>query len=105
MSDYRDPNDPMYGNPGYEPADRRTSTGWGWIAGAVFLVIVLALALASATNQAVSHPMTRRSQPQHAWRRRPAPQIRLRPLSRASRRPRQLRPHLTGSSNDSALAT
>jgi hypothetical protein len=44
MSDYRDPNDPMYGNLGYEPADRRTNTGWGWIAAAVFLVIVLALA-------------------------------------------------------------
>jgi hypothetical protein len=44
MSDYRDPNDPMYGNTGYEPADRRTGTSWGWIAGAVFLVIVLALA-------------------------------------------------------------
>jgi hypothetical protein len=43
MSDYRDPNDPMYGNRGYEPADR-TGTSWGWIAGAVFLVIVLALA-------------------------------------------------------------
>ena len=41
MSDYRDPNDPMYGS--YEPAGR-TSRGWGWIAGAVFLVIVLALA-------------------------------------------------------------
>ena len=44
MSDYRDANDPFYGNPGYEPAERRTSTGWGWIAGAVFLVIVLAVA-------------------------------------------------------------
>lgn len=43
MSDYRDPNDPMYGNTGYEPADR-TGTSWGWIAGAVFLVIVLGLA-------------------------------------------------------------
>jgi hypothetical protein len=43
MSDYRDPNDPMYGNTGYEPADR-TGMSWGWIAGAVFLVIVLALA-------------------------------------------------------------
>jgi hypothetical protein len=43
MSDYRDPNDPMYGNRGYEPADR-TGTSWGWIAGAVFLVIVLGLA-------------------------------------------------------------
>jgi hypothetical protein len=41
MSDYRDPDDPMYG---YEPADR-TGMSWGWIAGAVFLVIVLAAAL------------------------------------------------------------
>ena len=41
MSDYRDPNDPMYG---YEPADR---TGiWGWIAGAAGLVIILVLGLA-----------------------------------------------------------
>ncbi len=48
MSDYRDPNDPMYSNLGYEPADRRTSSGWGWIAGAAFLVIVLALAFGVA---------------------------------------------------------
>jgi hypothetical protein len=46
MSDYRDPNDPMYGS--YEPIDRRTSSGWGWIAGAAFLVIVLALAFGVA---------------------------------------------------------
>jgi hypothetical protein len=44
MSDYRDPNDPMYRNTAYEPAERSTGTSWGWIAGAVFLVIVLALA-------------------------------------------------------------
>src|SRR6516162_5850309 len=43
MSDYRDPNDRLYGSSGYEPADRRNSS-WGWIAGALFLVIVLALA-------------------------------------------------------------
>jgi hypothetical protein len=48
MSDFRDPLyrdsfNPMTGNVGYEPADRRNA-GWGWIAGAVFLVIVLALA-------------------------------------------------------------
>jgi hypothetical protein len=41
MSDYRDPNEPMYG---YEPPDR---TGiWGWIAGAGSLVIILGLGLA-----------------------------------------------------------
>jgi hypothetical protein len=44
MSDYRDPNDPMFRNAGYEPAERNSGTSWGWIAGAVFLVIVLALA-------------------------------------------------------------
>jgi hypothetical protein len=44
MSDYRDPNDPMYRNTGYEPAGRGTGINWGWIAGAMFLVIVLALA-------------------------------------------------------------
>lgn len=48
MSDFRDPlyrdlNNPMSGNVGYEPATGRNA-GWGWIAGAVFLVIVLALA-------------------------------------------------------------
>jgi hypothetical protein len=48
MSDYRDPNDPVYGNLGYEPADRRANSGWGWIAAAVFLVIVLALAFGVA---------------------------------------------------------
>jgi hypothetical protein len=42
MSDYRDPNDP-YGNMSYEPADSRSTT-WGWIAGAIFVVIILALA-------------------------------------------------------------
>jgi hypothetical protein len=67
MSDYRDPNDPTYGNTSYEPADRRTNSGWGWIAGAVFLVIVLALAFGvghepsrvasnDATQSAATHP-------------------------------------------------
>jgi len=41
MSDYRAPNDPIYG---YEPADRTGS--WGWIAGATGLVIILVLGLA-----------------------------------------------------------
>ena len=50
MSDYRDPNDPMYRNAGYEPADRSTGTSWGWIAGAVFLVIVLGLAFGVGHN-------------------------------------------------------
>ena len=50
MSDYRDPNDPIYG---YEPADRTGS--WGWIAGATGLVIILVLGLALG----VGHEPTR----------------------------------------------
>jgi hypothetical protein len=49
MSNYRDPNDPMYG---YEPADRTGS--WGWIAGAVSMAIILALAFSG-----VGHGPTR----------------------------------------------
>src|SRR5262245_5890552 len=46
MSDYRDPNDPLYGNTWYQPPSR-TST-WGWIAGgAAALVIVLGLIFAA----------------------------------------------------------
>jgi len=41
----------MYGNRGYEPADR-TGTSWGWIAGAVFLVIILALAFGALRRSA-----------------------------------------------------
>ena len=43
MSDYRDPNDPMYKNRRNEPADR-TGTSWAELPGRVFLVIVLGLA-------------------------------------------------------------
>ena len=46
MSDYRDPNDPMYG---YEPPDR-TGTSWGWIAGTVSMAIILALAFSGWSN-------------------------------------------------------
>jgi hypothetical protein len=48
MSDFRDSNDPLFGNTGYEPAERRTYAGWGWIAGAVFVVIGLAVAFGVA---------------------------------------------------------
>jgi hypothetical protein len=44
MSDYRDPNDPLWRDT-YYAADRRGYNAWGWIAGAAFLVIVLAIAL------------------------------------------------------------
>jgi hypothetical protein len=43
MSDYRDPNDPMWRNTSFEPQVNRY--GYGWVAGAaVFLVVVLAVA-------------------------------------------------------------
>ena len=41
---YRDRNDPMDRNFGYEPAARSTGTAWAWITGAVFLVIILSIA-------------------------------------------------------------
>jgi hypothetical protein len=42
MGDYQDPNDPMRRTgTAYEP--RQSNAALGWIAGAVFLVIVLAL--------------------------------------------------------------
>ena len=66
MSDYRDPNDPMYG---YEPADR-TGMSWGWIAGAVFLVIVLAVALGVGHEPTRSHRITPRPR-RRQHRRRP----------------------------------
>src|ERR1700728_2692873 len=44
MSDYRDPNDPTWRNPAYDPDARRYNAGWGWAAAAVFIVVVLAIA-------------------------------------------------------------
>ena len=44
MSDYRDPNDPMYGNPGYASRFHSTRRAYRRFQRAVFLVIVLALA-------------------------------------------------------------
>jgi hypothetical protein len=56
---YRDPNGPMTGNAGYEPA-ARTNAGWGWIAGAIFLVIILAIAfgVGHEPNRVASNDMT-----------------------------------------------
>jgi len=44
MSDYRNPDDPMWRNASYDPEARRQTAAWGWIAAAVFLVVVLAIA-------------------------------------------------------------
>ena len=65
MSDYRDPNDPLMRNTAYEPAAGRTGTVWGWIAAAVFLVIILGIVFGVghepnrfASNEAVPPPLT-----------------------------------------------
>jgi len=49
MSDYRnfdnrDPNDPLQRDASYSPDPRAMNATWGWIAAAVFLVVVLAVA-------------------------------------------------------------
>jgi len=44
MSDYRNPNDPLWRGAQYEPATSGTNVGWGWIAGALALVILVAIA-------------------------------------------------------------
>jgi hypothetical protein len=43
-SDYRDPNDPLRREPPYDPDARAMNATWGWIAAALFLVVVLAVA-------------------------------------------------------------
>jgi hypothetical protein len=43
-SDYRNPNDPLRHEPPYDPDARAMNATWGWIAAAVFLVVVLAVA-------------------------------------------------------------
>jgi hypothetical protein len=44
MSDYRDPNDPLRHSTPYTDEWRGSNAGWGWVAAAVFAVIVLAIA-------------------------------------------------------------
>ncbi|MGB6509654.1 MAG: hypothetical protein WBF07_16185 [Xanthobacteraceae bacterium] len=49
MSDYRNydygnPTDPLRGDPQLDPNARPPNAAWGWIAAAIFLVVVLAVA-------------------------------------------------------------
>ncbi len=41
---YNDPNDPLRREPPYDPDAKAMNAAWGWIAAAVFLVVVLAVA-------------------------------------------------------------
>src|ERR1700683_458622 len=43
MSDFRNPNDPMWQGEEYEPAGRSSGSGWGWLAGAVVIVVLIAI--------------------------------------------------------------
>jgi hypothetical protein len=56
---YRDPSDPTTGSTGYEPV-ARNNFSWGWIAGAVFLVIILAIAFGAGhdPNRVASNDIT-----------------------------------------------
>jgi hypothetical protein len=44
MSEYRNPNDPLGRNTPYDLNAGSDNTAWGWVAGAVFVVLLLALA-------------------------------------------------------------
>src|ERR1700753_4108943 len=46
MSNYGnyDPNDPLQREPVYDPDARAMNAAWGWVAAAIFLVVVLAVA-------------------------------------------------------------
>lgn len=42
--DYRNPEDPLRSDPQLDPNVRPPNPAWGWIAAAIFLVVVLAVA-------------------------------------------------------------
>jgi hypothetical protein len=43
-SNYRNANDPLQRNEPYDPDARAMNATWGWVAAAVFIVVVLAVA-------------------------------------------------------------
>lgn len=50
--DYRNPNDPFRSDSAYDPNVRAPNAAWGWIAAAVFLVVVLAVAFGAGHKPA-----------------------------------------------------
>jgi cell division protein FtsN len=42
--DYRNSNDPLRRNPPFDPDERAMNATWGWIAAAIFVVVILAVA-------------------------------------------------------------
>jgi len=63
MSDYRNSefdyrNDPLRRDPAYDPDARAMNATWGWIAAAVFIVVVLAVAFVIGHEPGQSGPNT-----------------------------------------------
>ncbi|MGD0149191.1 MAG: hypothetical protein ABSB77_11450 [Xanthobacteraceae bacterium] len=63
MSDYRNSdydyrNDPLRRDPAYDPDARAMNATWGWIAAAVFIVVVLAVAFGIGHEPSQSGPNT-----------------------------------------------
>jgi hypothetical protein len=42
--DYRNSNDPLRRDPPFDPDERAMNSTWGWIAAAIFVVVILAVA-------------------------------------------------------------
>jgi len=66
MSDYHNFNDPMGREPYYDPDVRRGGAAWGWIAAALFIVVVLVVAFGArhgpsrtALNETAPPPASR----------------------------------------------
>jgi len=86
--DYRNPDDPLRRDVRFDPDARAGNAAWGWIAAAVFLVVVLAVAFGighqpsqlgtnTASNDVRSPAMSHMSPPMAA----PAPAIPAPPIT------------------------
>jgi hypothetical protein len=73
MSDYRDPNDPTWRNAAYDPNARGYSSTWGWVIGALFVLVVLVIAFGTKHegSQTASNEVT----PPAATRMAPSPSL------------------------------
>jgi hypothetical protein len=60
MSDFRDPNDPTWRNAAYDPNARGYSSTWGWVIGALFVLVVLVIAFGTKhePNQIASNDVS-----------------------------------------------
>jgi hypothetical protein len=65
MSNYGnyDPNDPLRREPPYDPDAKAMNAAWGWIAAALFLVVVLAVAFGIGHEPGAIHTASNDSTP------------------------------------------